>query len=153
MRESLFYATQELKRAEHLLYVSLKYTRTGDVIKSLITRLIACFDYTIKGMLTKHEEDRNIDDIPEQPFQQVLLIRKLYADNTTIMDYMDFYLLLRQISREGGSAIREFRRNLSLQVSVDGRMIDITIDIAGDYYHRTEEFIRLICDLHLLPKK
>ncbi len=32
-------ALQELKRADHLIYVTLKYTRTVDVIKNTIKRL------------------------------------------------------------------------------------------------------------------
>ena len=31
---------EELKRVDHLVYVSLKYTRTVDVIRSIIDRLI-----------------------------------------------------------------------------------------------------------------
>lgn len=53
MREPLFFASQELKRAEHLLYVSLKYTRTADVMQSFIARLVACFDFIIDGLLKK----------------------------------------------------------------------------------------------------
>ncbi|MFT4343236.1 MAG: hypothetical protein ACMXYE_00645 [Candidatus Woesearchaeota archaeon] len=149
MKESLYNADQELKRAEHLLYVSLKYTRTGDVIKSLVMRLIASFEYTIKGMLIKQEQDGAIDSIPERPFMQVTLIKKLYSDDKIVCDFMDFYILLRKISREAGNSTSEFRRNLTLSVPIDGKTIEITIDIAGDYYHKTVEFFRYICQLHL----
>ena len=39
MEESLRNALSELKRAEHSLFVSLKYTRTVDVIKHIVERL------------------------------------------------------------------------------------------------------------------
>ena len=149
MKESLYNADQELKRAEHLLYVSLKYTRTGDVIKSLVMRLIATFEFTIKAMLIKQEQDGTIDSIPEQPFVQVTLIKKLYHNDQKVCDFMDFYLLLRKISRESGNSSGEFRRNLTFSVPIDGKNIEITIDIAGDYYHKTVEFFRYICQLHL----
>ena len=40
-------AKEELKRADHLLYVTLKYTRTADVIKNTIHRLLNAIDYAI----------------------------------------------------------------------------------------------------------
>ena len=39
-KESIDKAKEELKRVDHLFFVSLKYTKTVDVIKSLIDRLI-----------------------------------------------------------------------------------------------------------------
>ena len=40
MREKLEEAFEELKRVDHLIYVSLKYTRTTDVLKNVIDRMI-----------------------------------------------------------------------------------------------------------------
>jgi hypothetical protein len=53
MKESLSEAFEELKRADHLIYVSLKYTRTVDVIKSIIERLINAYDDAIITLLDK----------------------------------------------------------------------------------------------------
>ena len=44
-------ANNELKRADHMLYISLKYTRTCDVMQNIIKRLIAAFDFGIEAML------------------------------------------------------------------------------------------------------
>ena len=49
--ESLDNAKEELKRVDHLIYVSLKYTRTVDVIKSIIERMINAFDFSIRAGL------------------------------------------------------------------------------------------------------
>ena len=75
MREALFYASEELKRAEHLLYVSLKYTRTSDVMKSLIDRLIACFDFLIDGVVYKKEDEGILTNVPKSTFAKVELVR------------------------------------------------------------------------------
>ena len=48
-------AEEEIKRADHLLYISLKYTRTRDIVKNIIVRLIAAFDLAIMAIL----EDAN----------------------------------------------------------------------------------------------
>jgi hypothetical protein len=153
MKEALYYASEELKRAEHLLYVSLKYTRTGDVIKSLVARLISCFDHVIDGMLKIKEEEGAIIEVPSMPFAKVNTVKKLYSEHKEMLDYLDFYLLLRKISRDVGESRKEFRRHLTLTVSVDGKKIELTIDIMGDYYHRTVEFLSYVKKLHILEEK
>ena len=42
-----FDADEELKRADHMIYVTLKYTRTADVIHNILKRLINAFDVSI----------------------------------------------------------------------------------------------------------
>ena len=55
-------AREEMKRAEHLLYVSLKYTRTVDVIKSLIGRLINAIDATTDKLLDYAVQKKKIKE-------------------------------------------------------------------------------------------
>jgi hypothetical protein len=152
MEESLYYASQEIKRAEHLLFVSLKYTRTADVIRSLIARLIAAFDFIMDGILNKKEASNEIITMPTTPFEKTTILKKLYEDNNEILEFLDFYLLMRKISRNHGEGLHEFRRNLTLHTSVDNQKIEITIDIIGDYYHKSLEFLHLVRDMHLLEE-
>ena len=51
MKESFELAVQELKRVDHLFWVSLKYTRTVDVIKNVIDRLISCVGFGLEAIL------------------------------------------------------------------------------------------------------
>ena len=41
MNEQLENTIEELKRVDHLFYVSLKYTRTVDMIKHVLERIIS----------------------------------------------------------------------------------------------------------------
>jgi len=99
MREALFHAKDELKRVDHLIYVSLKYTRTVDVLKNVIERLITCFDCIIDGLLKKAEEDSKISMVPQAPALKCKELQKLYSGDNTINEFIDFYLLLRQLNR------------------------------------------------------
>ncbi|MFP4117508.1 MAG: hypothetical protein ACLFTR_01145 [Candidatus Woesearchaeota archaeon] len=42
---------QEMKRIDHIIFVTLKYTRTVDVLKSIIARMIAAFDFMLDLIL------------------------------------------------------------------------------------------------------
>jgi hypothetical protein len=149
IREKMHYAGEELKRAEHLLYVSLKYTRTVDVMKSLIDRLIACFDILIEGILEQKEKENIIFDIPKAPFARVEIVRGLYKDNKQIKNFLDFYTVLRKLSRSPFSAICEFRRNVTMIAKVDDLNVEVNIDICGDYFYKTVDFLRFIKELSI----
>lgn len=147
MKESMFYASEELKRAEHLLYVSLKYTRTTDVIKSLVERLIACFDHVIDGILSKKEEENQIIEVPKTPFARVETLKDLYKDDKKMLNYIEFYHLLRKIVRSKSASSNEFRRNVKMTANVDDKKIELNIDILGDYYNKTVDFLRYVKDM------
>ena len=58
MKDYLDQIKSELKRADHLFYVSLKYTRTVDVIRSMIQRLLNAFDISFEALLEKTKKRR-----------------------------------------------------------------------------------------------
>ena len=43
----------QMLRADHLFHVTLKYTRTADVIKNTIKRLVTSLEYAITEILEK----------------------------------------------------------------------------------------------------
>ncbi len=50
MKESLDNAVRELRKVDHLVFVSLKYTRTVDVLKHIIKRMISAFDFMMDAL-------------------------------------------------------------------------------------------------------
>jgi hypothetical protein len=147
MKEPMHHANEELKRAEHLLYVSLKYTRTVDVLRSAIERMIACFNYLIEGILNHKEEEGIIFEVPKSPFASIELMKEIYKDDRGMLEYMEFYSTLRRIIRAEFTAESEFRRNVKMISNVEGKKIEINIDLIGDY-HKTEEFLRYVKNYH-----
>ena len=140
MREQIINAWEELKRADHLMYVSLKYTRTGDVIKSIVERLINSFDFIIDAILEKAEEENKIIEIPNTPIQKVNQIKNLYGSDQPLHDLLNFYLLLRKIIQAKTSVVKEFRRHVTLTVMLENKSIEINIDIIHEYYDKSREF-------------
>ena len=60
-------AGEELKRADHLVYVSLKYTRTVDVLMNSLSRMIDAYDYLIGALLLYAKEEKSLQVIPSSP--------------------------------------------------------------------------------------
>ena len=85
MMESLNNAREEFKRCDHLLYVSLKYTRTVDVIKSLILRMLSCYDFTMDTLILKKKKD-----VPSQVGLKIDMVKELYSDNPIVIDNVNW---------------------------------------------------------------
>ncbi|MEK6899820.1 MAG: hypothetical protein AABX05_01725, partial [Nanoarchaeota archaeon] len=67
MDEYLFEAREELKRLEHIIYVSLKYTRTVDVILNALNRMVSTYDMIIEAFIEKAQQEGKIEIMPKSP--------------------------------------------------------------------------------------
>lgn len=136
-------AKKELRRADHLFFVSLKYTRTVDVIKSLIMRLISAFNFASKALLQKAQEDGLVEELPNLPRPMVNKIKQVYNDEQ-LNNYLELYLLLRKLDRAEFEREREFRRHVTMTAFINGDKVEVTIDIVFDYFNKTKEFLNYV---------
>ena len=111
MKVFLEEAREELKRADHIIYVSLKYTRTVDVIKNLVERLINCLDFIIDGLLDKAVEEKLVAERPTNPGLKGNALKKAYGDKFS--EIIALYIQLRKISRAEYKKSSEYRRHVS----------------------------------------
>ncbi len=138
-------ALEELRRVDHLVYVSLKYTRTVDVLKNTLQRMIDCFQCVIDGLLKSAEEKGVIFQIPTAPGAKVTELRKMYSNHKELNDLISFYLYLRKLCNAEYTATREFRRNVTMTASFpDGNVEEVNIDIISEYYERCKKLIQSI---------
>ncbi|MBI4439239.1 hypothetical protein HY640_04865 [Candidatus Woesearchaeota archaeon] len=149
--EILKQAREELKRADHLLYVSLKYTRTVDVIKSIILRLISGLGFSIDTLLYKAKERKLLREVPDQAGLKCELVKKLYPDES-VADMVNMYLMLRKISKAEYKKSNEYRRHVTMTATTDQGIITINLDVIKDYYNRAVAYTNHVEDL-LYPKK
>ncbi len=147
MNEYLDEARQELKRVDHLVYVSLKYTRTVDVIKSVVERLINAFDFALLELLNYLKEKKKIKEIPQSPGLKADLIEKNFH-NQELNSYISFYLMLRKISRAQYTKREEYRRHVTMIASLDnGETVELNIDILKEDYDKTKQFLDFVTQL------
>ena len=144
MNRYLDKAYEELKRVDHLVYVSLKYTRTVDVIKSIIDRLINAYDFCILGLLEMFKDKDIIENVPKSPGLRTKILRDLYKDEEAILEFLDFYHLLRDLSRADFKRRKEFRRHVTMTAMLQDSEMEINIDIITEYYKRSKIFLKLV---------
>ena len=132
---------QEKISADHLLYVSLKYTKTCDVIVNLILRWRKMIERSITEGLKHAKKKKKIPAIPENPKGQIEIIRKLMKKDQNFIDVIDMYEMFRKIEELRKERIGEFRKNVTLKVFYRGEEININLEKLKEYADRLERFI------------
>lgn len=141
MKESLDNAKQELKRVDHLFYVSLKYTRTADMMRHMVERLINTFSFGAESLLKCAKEQKKIEEVPSNPRISAELLMKTFPDDE-ITEYMNLYLKLRKVIRAGYTRREEYRRHVTMTCTIDnGEIVEINIDILKEHYEAAKKFI------------
>ena len=145
MKESFDLAVQELKRVDHLFWVSLKYTRTVDVIKHVIERVISCIGFGLESLLKYAQEKKLVTSIPANAGLRCDLLKKTFPENMELIDYINFYLRLRKLSKAEYTKREEFRRHVTMIATIDkGEIVEVDIDILKQYYEKTKNFITFV---------
>jgi len=139
MKVFLEEAREELKRADHLIYVSLKYTRTVDVIKNLIERLISCLDFVIGTLLDHAVELKLISEKPTNVGLKSNALKKAYGG--TFAELVSFYMLMRKISRAEYKKSSEYRRHVTMTAMTDEGIFTVDIDKAKELYFKVRQFV------------
>jgi hypothetical protein len=141
MKESLYEAKDELKRVDHQIYVSLKYTRTVDVLMNCIGRMIDAYNCLIDSLLkyVVEKKIRKEEYIPSTPLERGELVKEIFKDEI-VQKNLELYSLLRKIHKTNPKKEQEFRRHVTLRTIIDDKEIAVDIDKATEYYNALKEF-------------
>ena len=136
-------AKEELKRIDHLIYVTLKYTRTVDVFLSAIDRMINSYEFIVDALIKHALKEGKISENPDIPMAKAQLVMKIY-DSKKIKENIEKYLLFRKLKRATYEKSNEFRRHVTMAAVVDGKMIKVDIDNITEDFHELKDFIEYV---------
>jgi hypothetical protein len=132
---------QEKIRADHLLYVSLKYTKTCDVIVNLLLRWRRMIETSIEEILAHAKTKKKISAIPSSPLAKMEEVKKLFKKDKDFLEVIDVYEMLRKLEELRKERIGEFRKNVTLRVIYRGEEVDINLEKLKIYASMLERFI------------
>ena len=127
--------------ADHLLYVSLKYTKTCDVIINLLFRWKVMIDLGMDRLVEKAKKQKKWKPIPNAPRAKHIQLKQIYANNKDIIDTLNLYDLFRDIEQLEKLRENEFRKGVNLKVNYRGQAININLDKLKEYAAILERFI------------
>ena len=135
-------AKEELKRADHSIYVTLKYTKTADVIKNIIKRLIVAFDFAMEDLIEflKAKKKMKVVSTSKRAKAEEIM-RKI----PKVKDHMQTYLVLRKIDVAPFTKREEYRKHVTLIAKISLKEVrEVNIDTLRHFFVKTGEFIELV---------
>jgi hypothetical protein len=147
MRETIENAVEELKRVDHSIFVSLKYTRTVDILINILIRMVDCYEFLILALLKYALEHKMCTEIPQSPKEKAVMIKELFKEQE-IHDNIDLYLLLKAMLKSNHTKENEYRRHVAMRAIVAGREEIININIISQYYEYLTSFFHMVDNLN-----
>ena len=132
---------QEKISADHLLYVSLKYTKTCDVMINLILRWKKMIEISIDEILAHAKKKKKISSLPLTPTKKIEVIKKLFKKDKNFQETLEIYDMFKKIEELRIERIGEFRKNVTLKVFYRGDEININLEKLKEYAEKLEKFI------------
>ena len=135
---------KEKTSADHLLYVSLKYTKTCDVILNLIKRWGFMIGACVDGLLIQAKKNKKVNIIPLAPRQKIELVKKTFKNSPEITKVMGIYDFFKRIDNLPKKREFEFRKNVRLVVDDNNKEVIIDLEKLKEYSKDIDIFIESI---------
>jgi hypothetical protein len=130
--------------ADHLLYVSLKYTKTCDVIINLLSRWKNMIEKAINRLVEKAKREKKWKPVPDAPRAKLVQLKKIYERSREVTAALDLYELFRDLEKLDKVRENEFRKGVNLRVNYKGQVVNINLNQLKDYAAILERFISYI---------
>ena len=127
--------------ADHLLYVSLKYTKTCDVIINLLLRWKVMIELAMDHLVEKAKKERKWKPVPDAPRAKLIQLKKIYYSDKTVMETLTLYEMFRDIEKLEKLRENEFRKGVNLRVNYQGQAVNVNLDKLKEYAYLLERFI------------
>jgi len=141
MSEILEKIIKEKISADHLMYVSMKYTKTCDVIINLIKRWKIMIDFAFEGLLEKAKKMKKIKKIPTAPKLKIDRIKEIFKKEPKVMDTVKEYEMFKLIDILKNTKAGEFRKGVCLTILYKGEEVRVDLDKLKEYSEILEGFI------------
>lgn len=132
---------KEKTSADHLMYVSLKYTKTCDVILNLIARWKSMMEMSFDALLQQKVDAGKIPFMPATPKERILFMKKYFKKSEVFQETIPVYIFFKRIPELNKTRSGEFRKNVCLKIIEPNGATEINMDKLKEYTELLEKFI------------
>ncbi|RME54765.1 hypothetical protein D6777_02790 [Candidatus Woesearchaeota archaeon] len=136
-------ALEELKRVDHLIFVTLKYTRTVDIIRNVIKRLQSSLNFIILDVLEWAQKNGKLEQVPKAPLLRLQYLKKLFPEDKEVLKIVDFYMKIREMLLDEYKKKEEYRKNVAMVT----KNYEINIDKLQKLADETKEYVKYLMEL------
>ena len=126
------------------MYVSMKYTKTCDVMVNLLKRWKIMIEYSIDGLLEKAKKKKMLKKIPTAPRGKVDIIKEIFKNEPIVMQTIKEYEMFKLIDLLTKTREGEFRKGVCLRVTYKGEETAVDLEKLKEYAEILENFINYV---------
>ena len=138
---------KEKTSADHLLYVSLKYTKTCDVILNLLARWKSLIELSFDSIIQTYVDLGKIPEMPISPKQRIEFIKKYFKKFENVKAIIPIYVFFKRIPDCSKSREGEFRKNVNLKVKLPNDVVNINLIKLDEYSLLVDNFMKDIKEI------
>ena len=127
--------------ADHLLYVSLKYTKTCDVIINLLLRWKIMIELAMEKLIERAKKAKKWKLVSDAPKAHLVQLKKIYINEPIVFKALELYEMFRDIEKLDKVRENEFRKGVNLRVNYNGKDVNINLEALKEYSQILEKFI------------
>ncbi len=135
---------KEKTSADHLLYVSLKYTKTCDVMLNLIERWKSMIELCLNALIQKAKKNKVIKSIPAAPKMKIESLKEAFRKEPVVLETISLYEFFKKVPELERIRENEFRKNVCLRIIDSGKETRIDMDKLKEYSELLEKFIKFV---------
>lgn len=135
---------KEKTSADHLFYVSLKYTKTCDVILNLLARWKSLIEISFDALLSGSVKKGAAPHIPTNPKQRIEFMKTYFKKYPEVMEIIPLYVFFKRVPDLNKTREGEFRKNVNLKIIEPARTTDINMVKLEEYAEVVDNFISLV---------
>lgn len=138
---------KEKTSADHLLYVSLKYTKTCDVILNLLARWKSLIELSFDSIIQTYVDLGKIPEMPISPKQRIEFIKKYFKKFENVQAIIPIYVFFKRVPDCSKSREGEFRKNVNLKVKLPNDVVNINLIKLDEYSLLVDNFMKDIKEI------
>ncbi len=136
-------AELHLGRAEHQVFVSLKYTRTGDVMINFMNRIVECLEAGFNALLMVALKENKIEELPTAIREKMNKVKQIYKDEI-IEKAVELYRFLNSFMKGIIGSENDYRKDVTLIGIVGNKEERVNIEILTSFYYIARDFVNYI---------
>lgn len=128
--EDVISLKRHLNTIEHMIYVSCKFTRTTEMLKSVMESIVVGYE---KFFIVAYELFVGEDVQGANVHHKIQMLNESMANRGISIDLSDYFLLKRLLLSDTDS-IGQYRKNLTLIAYIDGEEYSINVVKLLEFY-------------------
>jgi len=143
---------QEKISADHLMFVSLKYTKTCGVMINLLEKWARIITDGTDIILQDAKKRKKLKSIPTTPVMRIMKAQEIFSREPILTKALELQDMFKKVECLKKLRENEFRKNVTLKIFYKGKEINVNLEKLKEYNDIIDNFVEFVKRYHSSKK-